>query len=42
MIRGIRPLLRGSTCAGALFAYCGAVASLSLPPVAVPPVRVAA
>ncbi|MFD4757963.1 histidine kinase [Streptomyces sp. NPDC058439] len=30
MIRGIRPLLRGSTYAGALFAYCGALASIPL------------
>ncbi|MGW7415122.1 sensor histidine kinase [Streptomyces sp. NPDC054863] len=28
MIRGIRPLLRGSTYSGMLFAYCGALASL--------------
>lgn len=30
MIRGIRPLLRGSTYSGALFASCGALASLPL------------
>lgn len=30
MIRGIRPLLRGSTYSGMLFAYCGALASLPL------------
>ncbi|MEU6233597.1 histidine kinase [Kitasatospora sp. NPDC047058] len=30
MIRGLRPLLRGSTYAGALFAYGGALASLPL------------
>ncbi|WP_344640929.1 sensor histidine kinase [Kitasatospora cystarginea] len=37
MIRGIRPLLRGSTYAGALFAYCGALASLPLLPFAMLP-----
>ncbi|MEU4119643.1 histidine kinase [Kitasatospora sp. NPDC028055] len=37
MIRGIRPLLRGSTYTGALFAYCGALASLVLLPVALAP-----
>ncbi|MFD7452617.1 sensor histidine kinase [Kitasatospora sp. NPDC059827] len=37
MIRGIRPLLRGSTYTGALFAYCGALASLSLLPVVMVP-----
>ncbi|MFD9815879.1 sensor histidine kinase [Streptomyces sp. NPDC059080] len=37
MIRGIGPLLRGSTYAGALFAYCGALASLPLLPVALLP-----
>ncbi|MGW0748036.1 sensor histidine kinase [Streptomyces sp. NPDC002587] len=37
MIRGIRPLLRGSTYAGALFAYCGALASLPLLPLALVP-----
>ncbi|MEV4924962.1 sensor histidine kinase [Streptomyces roseoverticillatus] len=37
MIRGIRPLLRGSTYAGALFAYCGALASLLLLPFAALP-----
>lgn len=37
MIRGIRPLLRGSTYAGALFAWCGALASLSLLPFAMLP-----
>ncbi|MFJ2865447.1 sensor histidine kinase [Kitasatospora sp. NPDC087314] len=30
MFRGIRPFLRGSTYAGVLFAYCGALASLPL------------
>ncbi|OAR22657.1 two-component sensor histidine kinase [Streptomyces sp. ERV7] len=30
MMRGIRPLLRGSTYAGMLLAYCGALASLPL------------
>jgi signal transduction histidine kinase len=37
MIRGLRPLLRGSTYVGALFASCGALASLPLLPVAVLP-----
>lgn len=37
MIRGIRPLLRGSTYSGALFAYCGALASLPLLPLALLP-----
>ncbi|MET9609579.1 histidine kinase [Streptomyces sp. NPDC006512] len=37
MFRGIRPLLRGSTYSGALFAYCGALASLPLLPVAALP-----
>lgn len=37
MIRGIRPLLRGSTYSGALFAYCGALASLPLLPIAILP-----
>ncbi|OEJ34362.1 sensor histidine kinase [Streptomyces subrutilus] len=37
MIRGIRPLLRGSTYAGALFACCGALASLPLLPFALLP-----
>ncbi|QMU71469.1 sensor histidine kinase [Streptacidiphilus sp. P02-A3a] len=37
MIRGLRPLLRGSTYSGALFAYCGAPASLPLLPFAVAP-----
>ncbi|MFG3403570.1 histidine kinase [Streptomyces sp. NPDC048142] len=37
MLRGIRPLLRGSTYAGALFAYCGALASLPLLPFAALP-----
>ncbi|MEV5988802.1 histidine kinase [Streptomyces sp. NPDC052051] len=37
MFRGIRPLLRGSTYAGALFAYCGALASLPLLPFAALP-----
>ncbi|MEU4732708.1 two-component sensor histidine kinase, partial [Streptomyces sp. NPDC023588] len=37
MIRGIRPLLRGSTYTGALFAYCGALASLPLLPFALLP-----
>ncbi|WP_424889799.1 sensor histidine kinase [Streptomyces sp. XH2] len=40
MIRGIRPLLRGSTYAGALFAYCGALASLLLLPFAALPALV--
>ncbi|MFI5982749.1 sensor histidine kinase [Streptomyces sp. NPDC051555] len=34
MIRGLRPLLRGSTYAGMLLAYCGALASLPLLPFA--------
>ncbi|MEU6285241.1 histidine kinase [Streptomyces sp. NPDC047028] len=38
MIRGLRPLLRGSTYAGALFAYGGALASLPLLPLAALPV----
>ena len=37
MFRGLRPLLRGSTYAGALFAYCGALASLPLLPFALLP-----
>ncbi|MFB6815944.1 sensor histidine kinase [Streptomyces sp. NPDC056347] len=37
MFRGIRPLLRGSTYTGALFAYCGALASLPLLPLAALP-----
>ncbi|WP_371656429.1 MULTISPECIES: sensor histidine kinase [unclassified Streptomyces] len=37
MIRGIRPLLRGSTYTGMLFAYCGALASLPLLPFALLP-----
>ncbi|MFF2079876.1 sensor histidine kinase [Kitasatospora sp. NPDC058162] len=37
MIRGIRPLLRGSTYTGALFAYCGALASLPLLPFGILP-----
>ncbi|WP_190021499.1 sensor histidine kinase [Streptomyces hiroshimensis] len=37
MIMGIRPLLRGSTYSGALFAYCGALASLPLLPFAMLP-----
>lgn len=37
MIKGIRPLLRGSTYSGMLFAYCGAVASLPLLPFALLP-----
>ncbi|MFF8693724.1 histidine kinase [Streptomyces sp. NPDC015144] len=37
MSRGIRPLLRGSTYTGALFAYCGALASLPLLPFAALP-----
>ncbi|TQF02679.1 two-component sensor histidine kinase [Kitasatospora acidiphila] len=40
MIRGIRPLLRGSTYTGALFAYCGALLSLPLLPFAMVPVLV--
>ncbi|MFJ3793376.1 sensor histidine kinase [Kitasatospora sp. NPDC090091] len=38
MIRGLRPLLRGSTYTGALFASCGALASLPLLPFALLPV----
>ncbi|GAA1218009.1 histidine kinase [Kitasatospora nipponensis] len=38
MIRGIRPLLRGSTYSGALFAFCGAFVSLPLLPFAALPV----
>ncbi|MFE3647411.1 sensor histidine kinase [Streptomyces sp. NPDC059152] len=37
MFKGIRPLLRGSTYSGALFAYCGALVSLPLLPVAALP-----
>ncbi|MFD7492608.1 sensor histidine kinase [Streptomyces sp. NPDC059832] len=37
MIRGIRPLLSGSTYSGMLLAFCGAVASLSLLPLAMLP-----
>ncbi len=37
MIRSVRPLLRGSTYSGALFAYCGALASLPLLPLAMLP-----
>ncbi|MEU3739929.1 histidine kinase [Streptomyces sp. NPDC032198] len=37
MFKGIRPLLRGSTYSGALFAYCGALASLPLLPFAALP-----
>ncbi|MFD9884633.1 sensor histidine kinase [Streptomyces alboflavus] len=37
MFRGIRPLLRGSTYSGVLFAYCGALASLPLLPFAALP-----
>ncbi|MEV5982136.1 histidine kinase [Streptomyces sp. NPDC052114] len=37
MFRRIRPLLRGSTYSGALFAYCGALASLPLLPFAALP-----
>ncbi|MFE2339003.1 sensor histidine kinase [Streptomyces sp. NPDC059431] len=37
MIRGIRPLLRGSTYSGALFAFCGALMSLPLLPLALVP-----
>ncbi|WP_051967551.1 hypothetical protein [Kitasatospora mediocidica] len=37
MIRGIRPLLRGSTYSGALFAYCGALVSFPLLPFAMLP-----
>ncbi|MER7463698.1 hypothetical protein [Streptomyces sp. NPDC097981] len=36
MIKGLRPLLRGSTYSGMLFASCGALASLSLLPFALP------
>ncbi|WP_327063576.1 histidine kinase [Kitasatospora purpeofusca] len=38
MLKGLRPLLRGSTYSGMLFAYCGALASLPLLPFALPPV----
>ncbi|WP_330242473.1 sensor histidine kinase [Streptomyces sp. NBC_00525] len=37
MFTGFRPLLRGSTYTGALFAYCGALASLPLLPFAALP-----
>ncbi|WP_329494005.1 sensor histidine kinase [Kitasatospora herbaricolor] len=37
MIRGLRPLLRGSTYTGVLFAYAGALASLPLLPFALAP-----
>ncbi|MFD0258704.1 sensor histidine kinase [Kitasatospora indigofera] len=37
MIRGLRPLLRGSTYTGVLFAYAGALASLALLPFALAP-----
>ncbi|MER7752250.1 histidine kinase [Kitasatospora sp. NPDC097643] len=37
MITGLRPLLRGSTYTGALFAWCGALASLPLLPFAALP-----
>ncbi|MEU6467241.1 histidine kinase [Streptomyces sp. NPDC046976] len=37
MTRGFRPLLRGSTYTGALFAYCGALVSLPLLPFAALP-----
>ncbi|MFA7764370.1 sensor histidine kinase [Streptomyces sp. NRRL S-448] len=37
MIKGLRPLLRGSTYSGMLFAYCGALASLPLAPFALLP-----
>lgn len=37
MIKGLRPLLRGSTYSGMLFAYCGALASLPLVPFALLP-----
>ncbi|GAA2449419.1 sensor histidine kinase [Streptomyces mauvecolor] len=37
MFRGIRPLLRGSTYTGGLFASCGALASLALLPFAMLP-----
>ncbi|MGY0458741.1 sensor histidine kinase [Kitasatospora sp. cg17-2] len=36
MLKGLRPLLRGSTYSGMLFAYCGALASLPLLPFALP------
>ncbi|WP_367433729.1 sensor histidine kinase [Streptomyces celluloflavus] len=38
MFRGIRPLLRGTTYSGVLFAYCGALASIPLLPFAQLPV----
>ncbi|MFI9330437.1 sensor histidine kinase [Kitasatospora sp. NPDC052868] len=37
MIKGIQPLLRGSTYTGVLFAFCGALASLPLLPFALLP-----
>ncbi|MFF2046085.1 sensor histidine kinase [Kitasatospora sp. NPDC058170] len=37
MIKGLRPLLRGSTYSGVFFAYCGALASLPLLPFALLP-----
>ncbi|WP_330331261.1 histidine kinase [Streptomyces sp. NBC_00536] len=37
MVKGIRSLLSGSTYAGALFAYCGALASIPLLPLAMVP-----
>ncbi|WP_329567163.1 sensor histidine kinase [Kitasatospora sp. NBC_01266] len=40
MIRGIRPLLRGSTYSGALFVYCGALLSMPLLPLAMLPALV--
>ncbi|MEU6991360.1 histidine kinase [Streptomyces sp. NPDC046465] len=40
MIEGIRPLLRGSTYSGMLFALCGAMASIPLLPFAVLPALV--
>ncbi|GAA0395077.1 histidine kinase [Streptomyces luteireticuli] len=40
MIRGIHPLLRGSTYSGALFAFSGAMASLPLLPIAMLPALV--
>ncbi|KJY26612.1 MULTISPECIES: histidine kinase [unclassified Streptomyces] len=40
MLKGIRPLLRGSTYSGMLFAYCGALASLPLLPFALLPTLV--
>ncbi|WP_043477815.1 sensor histidine kinase [Kitasatospora sp. MBT66] len=40
MLKGLRPLLRGSTYSGMLFAYCGALASLPLLPLALPPMLV--